>query len=190
MPNQKKVIEWMVFIFSAGAYIPLAIGGWLHPEEINVASYSLWLILASLLLYSSRAQNFAGWRMPLGFVIGNSLMICLAGAINIYTFNLGPSEMIVLYGIVGVIVVATIRWAQGHTGDVPRIIFLGSVVADILSFYPQIKQYLQPHDAPTNWMLLGWCMWILGAFINVAFVERVLQKIRVKKKSTSTLAYI
>jgi hypothetical protein len=155
MRNHQLWFDWGVFLLSAGAYIPLAIGGWQHPEEINVASYSLWLILASMLLYSSRAQGFAGWRMPLGFLIGNASMLLLAFAIGGYTFNLGKAETIILYGIISMVVCATIRFTQGHAGDIPRILFLGGVAADVLSFYPQLKQYLGPHDAPTSWMLIG-----------------------------------
>lgn len=183
MPRSQQLIGWVVFAFSAGAYIPLAIGGLQHPEEINIASYSLWLILSSMLLYSSRAQDFAGWRMPLGFFIGNSSMLVLAFALGGYKFNLGLTEIVVLYGMIGAIAFATVRWMQGHKGDVPRILFLGSVAADILSFYPQLKQYLEPHDAPTYWMLLGWAMWIVGAFINVALVEKMVQKLWNKSKS-------
>lgn len=181
MPRNQQLIGWVVFAFSAGAYIPLAIGGWQHPEEINVASYSLWLILASMLLYSSRAQDFAGWRMPLGFVLGNGSMLVLAFALGEYTFNLGTAETIVLYGLI-----ATISaWvAVGQTTGKwnPRILFLGSVAADILSFYPQLKQYLEPHDEPTYWMLFGWSLWIVGAFINVALVERMCQKLYTRAK--------
>ena len=181
MPHNQRLYSWVVFFFSAGAYVPLAIGGWQHPEEINVASYSLWLILASILLYSSRAQDFAGWRMPLGFVLGNGSMLVLALCLGEYTFNLGPAETIVLYGLITTI---SIWVAVGQTTGKwdPRILFLGGVAADILSFYPQLKQYLEPHDAPTSWMLLGWGMWIIGAFVNVALVERMVQKLRNKSK--------
>ncbi|MFA6254305.1 MAG: hypothetical protein WC640_03635 [Candidatus Paceibacterota bacterium] len=177
---------WVVLAVSAGAYVPLAVGGWQHPEEINVASYSLWFILASMLLYSSRAQGFTGWRMPLGFVVGNGSMLMLGFCRREYTFNLGSAETMVLYGLIA----TTSTWvAVGQTTGKwnPRILFLGGVAADILSFYPQLKQYLMPHDAPTSWMIIGWCLWVLGASINVVLVEQLFTKLRMKKEAYEKL---
>jgi hypothetical protein len=62
------------------------------------------------------------------------------------------------------------RWSH-------RILFLGGVSADILSFYPQLKQYLLPHEPPTHLMMFGWCLWILMAFINVSIVEEFFKKL-------------
>lgn len=174
--------DWtnVVFFLCAGAYLPLALGGWTHPSEINVAAYSLWLILSAMLLYSSRSQGFAGWKMPLGFFIGNFSMLTLAGVRGGYTFNLGPAETMVLYGII----VTLSTWvAVGQmTGKWDsRILFIGGVAADVLSFYPQLKQYLEPHESPTELMFLGWGMWILGAIINVVFVEKLFSKLREDK---------
>ncbi|MBI5004498.1 hypothetical protein HZC00_05405 [Candidatus Kaiserbacteria bacterium] len=59
----------------------------------------------------------------------------------------------------------------------PRILFLGSVMVDVLSFYPQVKQYLLPHDPPTNWLLLGWGMMLAGAIVNIVFVEGFFPKL-------------
>ncbi len=178
--HRKQGWSWIVLLLSAGAYIPLAIGGWHHPTEINTASYSLWLIISGMLLYSSHSQGFAGWRMPLGFFIGNGSLLTIGLSLGGYTFNLGPAETIALYGIIGTLSVwmtvglTTKKWK-------PRILFLGGIAADVLSFYPQLKQYLLPHEPPTTWMILGWSLWVLGAFINIVLVEKLFKKITLTK---------
>ena len=175
-----------VLFLSAGAYVPLAIGGWVHPSEINIAAYSLWLVLSGMLLYSSHAQDFAGWRMPLGFFVGNLAMIVLALIRGGSTFNLGSAESVILYGIIATLSVwVAIGQSTGRWN--PRILFIGGVSADILSFYPQIKQYLEPHEVPSDFMLLGWGMWIAGACINVIFVERLPFKLRMDRDSYQNL---
>lgn len=181
--------QLLVLFLSAGAYLPLAIGGWFHPEEINVAAYSLWLMLSWMLLYSSFKQDFSGWSLPLGFVCGNTFMLGMAFRFGGYTFNLGPAEVIILYGLVGTVVVwVTVGKTTGRWN--PRILFLGGVTADIISFYPQVKQYLGVQEAPTYWMILGWVMWIAGAAINVIFVERFFHKARLAKTMREKLAVL
>jgi hypothetical protein len=174
--SRKDFWSWFVLLLSAGAYIPLGVGGWQHPSEINAASYGSWLILSAMLLYSSRSQGFAGWRMPLGFLIGNASLLVLGLLRECSTFNLGQAESIVLFGIIATLSIWVAVGGMTKTWN-PRILFLGGIAADVFSFYPQLKQYLEPHEKPTEWMLLGWCMWILGAMINVAFVERLPTKL-------------
>lgn len=180
MSRLQKFWGWVVFIFGVCANVPIAIGGWQHPIEINMASYSIWLIISGMLLYSSHSQGFAGWRMPLGFFFGNSSLLVLGFIRGGYTFNLGFAEIIALYGVIGTlslwVAVGTVtkRWS-------PRILFLGGVTADILSFYPQLKQYLLPHEPPTNLMISGWCLWILMAFINIFLVEEFFKKLTMTK---------
>jgi hypothetical protein len=179
--TQNNFWQWVVFMLGAGGYIPLIIGGIQHPAEINVATYSLWLILCSMIAYSSWKQKFAGWFMPFGWVIGQAGIIMTALYIGGYTFNLGTEEMIVFYGIIitislwGIIGQQTGKWN-------PRILFLGSVFADILSFYPQIKQYLLPHDSPTIWLVIGWSMFIADTIVNLIFVEKLPQKLTTPKE--------
>lgn len=168
---------WTVFVFSFGGYVPAAIGGWQHPSEVNVAAYSLWFILAGTFLYASRAQGFAGWRLPFGWLVGNAAIIVLAFWQGGHTFNLGPTESIALYGLITT-VGAWVAVGQVTGKWDPRILFLGSIVTDILSFYPQIKQYLMPHEPPTCWLLAGWCMWLTGVSINLLAVDRLWKKLR------------
>jgi hypothetical protein len=117
---------WAVPAINAAAYVPIAVGAWHHPQELNLASYCAWLMLCSLVAYSSLAQGFAGWRMPLAFAAGNAAVIAMAVSHGGATFNLGLAETTVLYGLL-----ATVStWATvGHvTGKwSPRILFLGSV---------------------------------------------------------------
>lgn len=163
--------NWLIFLLSFGAYLPLAIGGWQHPVEINTASYGLWLILALTFLYSSYCQGFAGWRLPLGFALGNSGMLIMAMIRGGTTFNLGPAEYVVLFGLTSIIALwvlvgqLTGKWS-------PRILFFGSIAVDLLSFYPQAKQYLLPHEPLSLLGFTGWGMWLLAAIVNLVMAEK------------------
>lgn len=171
---------WIVFILGAGGYVPLIVGGIQHPSEINIATYSLWIILCSMIAYSSWKQKFAGWFMPFVWVIGQAGVIATALYIGGYTFNLGVEEVIVFYGIIATISVWVVVGQQAGKWN-PRILFLGSIFADVLSFYPQIKQYLLPHDAPTVWLVIGWSMFIADTLVNLIFVEHFPQKLSTPK---------
>lgn len=181
MSRWESFWSWFVFLGAIGGYVPMVIGGWQHPADINVASYALWFVLSSTFLYSIIAQRQPGWRLPLGWIVGNVAMIVLGLARGGYTFNLGPAESIALFGLVLVIgtwaAVGTVtkRWNA-------RILYLGSVAVDIVSFYPQLKQYLLPHDPPSGWTLIGWCLFFAGAALNLFAVERFVHKLVQKKQ--------
>ena len=168
--------SWTAFVLSVGGYGALMIGGYEHPEEINILSFGLWLVLSVLILYSMRSEGFSGWRMPLGWLLGNAIMLVMAFVIGGYTFNLGDREAIGLVGLVTTLAVwvtvgtATRRWN-------PRILYLGSVMADALAFYPVMKQYILPHAPMTAWGIVGWVMFFLGAVINAFIVERFVFKL-------------
>jgi hypothetical protein len=188
--SSKKIDIWQWFVFSlgAGGYVPLIIGGIAHPSEINIATYSLWFILCSMIAYSSWKQKFAGWFMPFGWVVGQFSIIATALCIGGYTFNLGAEEMIAFYGII--ITLGIWGIIGGQTGKWnPRILFLGAVVADTLSFYPQIKQYLLPHSSPTIWLIIGWSMFIADIILNLIFIEKLPQKLT-DNKPKNTLQII
>jgi len=172
----------LVFFFSFGAYVPLAIGGWQHPEELNIATYGAWTILTLTLTYAAIIQKYEGWILTFGFFFGNLAMVLLSLGRGGYTFNLGPAEYIVLYGFISTIFVATVMWFLGHKGDVPRVLYVGSVVADIASFYPQIKQYLVPHSAPTFWIFIGYAMFLIGVTLTIVLVEQLPNKLRMDEK--------
>lgn len=176
MPNN-KLWSNVVFVLSLSAYIPVLIGGWKHPVDSNVACFSLWIILSLVLCYSAKVQGFAGWKLQFAFFFGNIVVVLLALIRGGYTFNLGISEMIVLYGMILVISIWVLvgYWTKKWN---PRILYLGTILVDITSFYPVLKQYLQPHDRPTTWMIVGWSMYALAALINVIFAERFIHKLR------------
>ncbi|MEK9180266.1 MAG: hypothetical protein AAB897_02545 [Patescibacteria group bacterium] len=171
-----EVWSWAVFAISVGAYIPLAIGGWLHQKELNIACYSIWLILALMMVFGSFKQGFAGWRMPLGWTLGNGSLVIFSLAIGGYTFNLGPAETIVIYGIIGTLALFVAVGTMTKKWN-PRILLLGSIAADVLSFYPQMKQYLQPHEPATWLMISGWWLFLLAALANAFFVEEFAKKL-------------
>ncbi|MES2203384.1 MAG: hypothetical protein V4474_03630 [Patescibacteria group bacterium] len=165
-----------VFLITVGGNLPLAVGGWSHPSEINTASYSIWLIIASMLVYSSRAQG-ASVRLPLGFVVGNVSMLVLAYIRGGSTFNLGAAESLALYGVIGTLCIwlghgaSTGRWS-------PKLMFYGAVFADVLSFYPQAKQYIEPHE-PMTWLGIScFAMWLIASSIVVIKIDRMPQQLR------------
>ena len=172
-----------------GAYTPLVIGGWQHPIEINVACFSLWLILTMMFMITMKLKKFEGWRLALGYLIGNAAMVVLGVSRGGYTFNLGLAEKVVLYGIISTVclwtIVGTVKTAIGTTDKRwdPNIIYWGGITADILSFYPQLKQYFGPHERPTVWLIIGWTLFGVGALVNIIKVER-LPDIFVKKEKT------
>lgn len=176
MSQSTSAYARLVFLFSVSGYVPITVGGWQHPSEINIASYGIWLLIAALLLYSSWKQRFAGLLMPMGFCVGNFWMCLLGVGYGGYTFNLGPAETVALYGIIGTIS----SWAVvGQTTGKwsPRILYLGGILAEALSYYPQWKQYLLPHDSPTRWMIAGWYLSMTGVVINVVLVEQLFKKL-------------
>ncbi len=176
MWKSNSVAARIVFVIVLISHLPLAVGGWQHPSEINMACYGVWLLINSLLVYSSLKQGFAGILLPLGYLLGNIAMLTLGFVVGGYTFNLGAAETMALYGVVGTISIwcvvgqLTKRWN-------PRILYIGAIAADLLSFYPQWKQYLLPHDYPTTGLLIGWMCWIVGAGMNLVFVEKLFFKL-------------
>ena len=178
---KEKIWIWVVFFVSIGAYAPLLIGGWKHPIEINIATYSLFFIITAMMFYSAKVQGFVGWRLPLGWCIGNFLMLGMAFVfLKGWTFNIGAQEIIALYGL-AIVFGAWITMAQIQNKWNPRILFLGAILIDIASFYPLVKQYLLPHEAPTTWMLIGWFMALLGPILSMIFVEKIFTKIFMKR---------
>lgn len=181
--------EYLVFFLGAGAYVPIMIGGWQHPAEINLATYSLWFILCSLIAYSSWKRRYAGWFMPLGWVFGQGMIITTAFLRGGYTFNLGQEEIIVFYGIIitlslwGTLGQLTGKWD-------PRILYLGSILADMLSFYPQIKQYLLPHEPATIWLTLGWSIFIIDILVNLLLVEHLPEKLLASRAKPKEILHI
>ncbi len=176
-----SLAQRIVFAFSLGGYVPLTIGGWRHPSEMNLAAYGIWLVIGAMLVYSSYKQGFAGLLLPFGFCVGNSWMIALGLFRGGYTFNLGTAEAVALYGIVFTL---SLWVAAGTTTGKwsPRILYLGAISAEAISYYPQWKQYLLPHESPTSWLLAGWGLSITGVFVNIAFAERFFAKLAMPRE--------
>jgi len=174
--NTKNISAWVAFVFSVGGYIPLAIGVYRHPVELNIATFSLWAILSALMTYSAVKMKFPGWRMQFGWLIGNIGMLCVAAHLQRFTFNLDPAETIALYGIIITVGVwLTVGKVTGKLND--HILFIGVVATDVLSYYPQFKQYLLPHESPTIWLMCGWAMFFLGAICNIVWVDEMFKKL-------------
>jgi len=168
------------------AYVSVAIGGYQHRSELNAASYSIWLILSTMLAYSAKKQGLPCFHMLMTWVAGNAFMVVFSLAVGGYTFNLGVSEAVAFYGIV--IVLAVWATAAAVTGKWnSRILFLGALGSDIASFYPQLKQYLLPHDPATNWMYIGWILWIIGSLAQLIYVDEFMLKWSAKAKPRLTL---
>jgi hypothetical protein len=179
MPTSELFWGWIVCAISVAGYIPVAIGGVKHPIEINVASYLIWFVLTAVVSYSGYKQRHPGWKMTLGWGAGNLTMVIIGLSIGGYSFNLGTAELLAIYGLAITFVVWSAVGAIKRLWS-PRILFIGSVAADIISYYPQLKQYFEPHEHPTAWMVSGWLMWWTGSFANILLVERLPQKIWIK----------
>lgn len=171
----QRAWAWRAFYVTALAYVPIFVGAIFEPEQLNLVAWFLWIILAGLFMWSSKAQGYWVWRMSLGYLVGNTAIISLALCQGGYTMNLGESEMITL-----VTLVTTIGYWAAHglvtKKHSPAILYLGCIAADVLSVYPQVKQYWGPNDTP--WFALGgWLLFILGAAINLLLAEEFVKKL-------------
>lgn len=172
-----KHIGWIVFVITLGAYVPLIIGGWIHPVETNVACFSIWIVLSLMLSYSAWVQEYPGWKMNLGFLLGNIVTVVAALIRGGYTFNLGPQETIGLYGIVCVMCTWLAIGAKTRKWN-PDILYLGGILVDVISFYPVLKQYLMAHERATTLGIAAWTMFGIAAFANFTFVELLFVRLR------------
>ena len=179
--RNSKILGWSVFALTLLAYIPLGLGSWNKPAEFNMPSFLAWVLLAGQFLFATHSQGFDGWRMPFGYFIGNIGVVIVMLYRGGYTMNLTFTEHI-LFG--GTILVGTIWFIcyQRSKKSNPRILYFGNILVDMISFYPQIKQFAGVHDPVSLKTLLGWAMFLLIAVINVFVVERFMKKIAMKDR--------
>lgn len=177
-------LGWVVFMIFITATICFIIGGINRPEEINIYSWSSWLLLSILFLWSCKAQGFANWRMPLAFVIANIAILILAFYQGGYTTNLTTAEVTVFFCVLTTLSV----WIYvGKTKNIwsPRIIFWGSIISDLATYYPQTKQYWGPNPIPGRWTMIGWAFALTAYTIQIFLVDKVIDHL----KSTSGLRF-
>ncbi len=181
MPRNNGFWKWVVLTVTVGGFVPLVIGGYHHHSEINLAAFGLWTISMAMAFASSFYMGYDTWRLALGYLIGNVTMVVLGLSLGGYTFNLGTSETLSLYTLVtalsawGAIGTITKRWNN-------RLLFFGAIASDILSFVPQLMQYLKPHERPTSLLFVGWTCWGLGAVVSFIFVEKFFTKLTMGEK--------
>ena len=182
MPHNNGFWNWVVLLtITVGGYVPMIIGGFHHHSEINLAAFSLWSIAMAMAFGSSFYMGYDTWRLALGFLIGNVTMVILGLSIGGYTFNLGKSETLSLYTIIaalslwGALGTITQKWNN-------HLLLFGAIASDVISFYPQLMQYLKPHEHPTSLLFIGWTFWALGAAISFIFVENVFTKLKMSKE--------
>ena len=153
----------------------MIIAGWQRPEEANMASYMLWLIITVTYLYTS-------WKLKLpkslgyAFIAGNLLLIAFALARGGYTFNLGVAEYTSLFTLVTGISCWAAYGAVTKRWDA-RLLLLATIAADVLSFYPQNKQYFGPNDPPSYLLFTGLGIWVLSMLYNIIFIDKFFQKL-------------
>ncbi|HEX7724563.1 MAG TPA: hypothetical protein VF438_02395 [Candidatus Paceibacterota bacterium] len=175
MPST-KLLGWIVFATGLGAYVPLIVGGWSNPSETNIACFGIWVVLSVTLCFCQRVQKYDGWRIQVAFAIGNIIVVFVALARGGYTFNIGAQETIALYGFAIIVCLwaaigaATKKWNAD-------ILYLGTITVDFVSFYPILKQFLEPHQSASVWGITGWIMFGLAALINFAFVEQLFKRL-------------
>ncbi len=182
MPVTDKFWCRWVMILAALAYVAIAIGGYFHRSELNVASYSVWLILSAMMAYPSKKQKLPSYYMVMVWVIGNASLVVFSLALGGFTYNLDAAGTIAFYGIVSTFAV----W--GAVAAVTKkfnsfILFYGVILTDMASFYPQLKQYYQPHEQATPWMYAGWSLWIVAATIQLIHVDKFIANWRAKSAS-------
>lgn len=178
MESQK---QWgrVVCFFTLGMYIPLFIGGVVQPDKLNIASFGIWTFLSLVFAYLSKVLGHRGWRMAMGYFGGNIAIVGLAFYQGGYTANLEASESTALFGVVGTICAWIIYGLRTGTWP-PRVLYLGFVLAEALSFYPFIKQFWGPSEFVGNWTYLAWVMGVIGPALNLLLVERLHARLRIE----------
>ncbi len=165
------------FLLNGGAYVPLAIGAYMHPAELNLPSYLLWLLLTATMLYAQRKGGDPGWSMTLAFMLGNVVMVCLAPFSPGYTFDIGMHEGIGIFGMAATVLIYALCGGTSKTRN-PRILYRGMIAVDVSAYYPFLKQYVGPHEPATWWFILGCMLFFLGAVTNLIKVEGFFVKFR------------
>jgi hypothetical protein len=171
---REDIWGWTVFVLTLIAIIPVGTACWINPEENNIAAFSLWIVLGALFVYSLAKQGFSGWRLAFGYLIGNVSLVIIATIRGGY-FDLGPTEQIVLFGIIGSVSIWKIRQVRSGKPET-RTLYYGLLFADISSFYPMMKQWEGPANA-SAWMISGWLICLVGVLINLFMVERIATKL-------------
>ncbi len=182
MPQTNTFWYRVVMIVAVLGYVTLAIGGYTHRSELNIASYGIWLVLSAMMAYAAKKQKLPIYHMVMTWVIGNGLMIVFSLAVGGYTYNLEVAGTIAIYGI-GLTFAAWGAIAAITKKTNSRILFLGAIASDIASFYPQLKQYWQPHEPATRWMYAGWILWIVASIIQTLCIDRFPYHWMAKEKS-------
>lgn len=177
MENNTKLWSVVSFLLNGGAYVPLAIGAIIHPAELNLPSYLLWLILTATMLYAQRKAKDPGWSMTLAFMLGNGVMVSLAPFSPGYTFDIGLREGIGIFGIAGTVLIYALCGGTNKARN-PRILYRGMIAVDISAYYPFLKQYLGSHEPATWWFILGCALFLMGAITNLVKVENFFMKFR------------
>lgn len=178
---ENKFSGWVVFAITILAYVTVIAGAITHPSENNLATWIIWFFLASAFLYAQVKEGHSGWHMPLAWVVGNMFLVTISLVTGGYTFNLGPTESIALFGFTGAIAIWTAVGITTRTWS-PRLLYWGAILADLASFYPLWKQYLGPHEPISTLGLFGWMCFFVGALINIVFVERCFHKLRIPQE--------
>jgi hypothetical protein len=171
-----KFFRWSALALILGAYVPLVIGGWQQPADINIVCYAIWTFLALLAAYSMRRLRYDGWPLMVGCVIGDLVMLILGLRLG-GAFSLDTTAAIGLSGIALTLAVWT-TYGQISKRWEPRILYLGLIATDVLSFIPMGIQLFLPHPPPTVFCLVGWSCWTAGYAINVFGIDRLVTKLR------------
>ena len=172
----------LIFYIMIGNLL-LMIAGWKHPEEANIASYVMRLFISS-------TYTFSCWwlksSMALGyaFIIGNIFLLSTTLIRGGHTINIGAVETIGLFSILISMLIFSTYGAITKKWD-GRILLCGTITSDVLSFYPQYKQYLDPNDPPSYFLLLGLLVWALAMLHNIVLVQKTVQRIRLGNEKVS-----
>lgn len=154
----------------------LILAGWNTPEEANLASYTLWLLISMSYTYGCIRMNESR-SLGYAFFFGNVFLIGFALLRGGWTFNLGLAESI------GFISLTMVVGGWGTYGLIygtwrGEWLLAGTIFTDVLSFYPQNKQYFGPNEPPSAFLFIGLSLFALSMLYNIVFIEKTVQKIR------------
>lgn len=175
MPKRENFWNAVSVFFVTVAYLPIIIGGWIHPAEINIATYGLWTMLFILYGYSSWKLKKPDLPLVLCCIVGD-LLVTVLGLAAGGAFVLGKVEGV---GIIGLALTVGSFLVYGMIRKLDdRIIAWGVIVTDVVSFYPMAKQYLwMKHEPMSAFGLAGWWCFLLGALAMLFGSQRFVEKI-------------
>ena len=178
--HQKILITLIAF-----GNLMLVLAGWQNPYEANMASYILWLLISCSYTYGCLKIKESP-SLGYAFFWGNVLLITFALLRGGWTFNLGLAEAVAFLSL-GTVVSAWTTYGLIKKKWKYEWLLMGTIFTDVLSFYPQNKQFFGPNEAPSMFLFMGLGLFALSMLYNLAFIEQTIQKIKAGEPLTRVI---